>query len=422
MHKKISYINSSKRNFIKNLGLTLTPLILNPFFNTLKADNLKDSIKKFEIKVSKEKIDKIISKVRDFDWTKMKFSSGWEMGTDPVFMRDLCNYWIEQYSWKKNENELNSFSHYKTKVSNIDIHFIHEKGSGPNAIPLILSHGWPGSIAEFKKIIRPLTHPQNYGGSQNDSFDVIVPSLPGFGFSSAPSKPYGPRKIAEIFNKLMVNNLGYKKYIAQGGDWGGYISAWMGFDHSKFCQGVHINYMGFRHKDPPKTEEEIKWLDDLIAGVAMEKGYMTQKATKPLSLAYSMSDSSVGVAAWIIEKFYGWSDRSEKSFLEVFSQDELLTNIMIYLITDTFETASWIYYGRREEGGRVLSKIGKRVEVPTACAVFPKELLPWPPKSYADRLFNIVQWTNMPSGGHFAAMEEPQLLTKDITKFSKRFR
>ena len=173
---------------------------------------------------------------------------------------------------------------------------------------------------------------------------------------------------------------------------------------------------------PPKTEEEIKWLDDLITGVAMEKGYMTQKATKPLSLAYSMSDSPVGVAAWIIEKFYGWSDRSEKSFLEVFSQDELLTNIMIYLITDTFETASWIYYGRREEGGRVLSKIGKRVEVPTACAVFPKELLPWPPKSYADRLFNIVQWTNMPSGGHFAAMEEPQLLTKDITKFSKRFR
>jgi microsomal epoxide hydrolase len=372
----------------------------------------------FSVSVPQDTLDSIRTRVRDYPWHEMPDDGGWDYGTNLPYLQTLCNYWITQFDWREQEAKINRFSHYKTPIDGIDLHFIHEKGSGPNPRPLIISHGWPGSIVEFLDVIDLLAHPEKHGGSIEDSFTVIAPSLPGFGFSARPPRPWGPRKMADVFNTLMTDVLGYKQYLAQGGDWGGAISSWLGFEHPA-CAAIHINILTMRHRDPPQGAEEIAWEKQFNKDQAIQDGYRTQQATKPQTLSYAMMDSPVGVAAWILEKMHGWSDIRDDDVESVYSKDQLLTNIMVYIVTRTFNTASWIYYGRREEGGRMLSVDGKRVEVPTACAVFPRELLAWPPRSYAERIYNVTQWTEMPRGGHFAAMEEPDLLIDDIRRFSR---
>ena len=248
---------------------------------------------------------------------------------------------------------------------------------------------------------------------------MIVPSLPGFGFSGRPSRPIGPRKMASIFNSLMIEVLGYNKYLAQGGDFGGTIATWLAYDFPKTCAAIHINILIVRHPDGPQTKEEKKWEESFESKQLLENGYRIQQATKPQTLSYAMMDSPVGVAAWIIEKMCGWSDIKNNDIESVYSKDILLSNIMVYLVTKTFNTASWIYYGRREEGGSPLPKEGLPINVPTAVALFPKEYLEWAPRSYVERIYNIQRWTEMPKGGHFAALEQPDLLVKDIRDFAK---
>ena len=374
-------------------------------------------LKTFKIDVCQRDLNFIFKKVSEYPWHEMPSDGGWQFGTNVDFMKDLCKYWVEQFDWKRQEDKINSFDNFTAEVDGIEVHFIYERGSGSKPKPLIISHGWPGSIIEFIEIIDPLAHPERYGGNAEDAFDVIVPSLVGFGFSGKPPRPYGPRRMALIFNKLMTEVLGYKSYIAQGGDWGGTISTWLGYDYPKFCEGIHINIMTVRHYEGPKGVEEELWASTFEEDQIPENGYRILQATKPQTLSYGMMDSPVGIAAWIIEKFYSWSDNKRGDIETVFSKDVLLTNIMIYIITKTFNTASWIYYGREEEGGRVLSKKGKRVEVPTACALFPAEMSSWPPRSYVDRVYNVRQWTEMPSGGHFAAMEQPKFLIEDLRNF-----
>ena len=374
-------------------------------------------LKTFKIDVCQRDLNFIYKKVSEYPWHEMPSDGGWQFGTNIDFMKDLCKYWVEQFDWKRQEDKINKFDNFTAKVDGIEVHFIYERGSGSKPKPLIISHGWPGSIIEFIEIIDPLAHPERYGGNAEDAFDVIVPSLVGFGFSGKPPRPYGPRRMALIFNKLMTEVLGYKSYIAQGGDWGGTISTWLGYDYPKFCEGIHINIMTVRHYEGPKGVEEELWASTFEEDQIPENGYRILQATKPQTLSYGMMDSPVGIAAWIIEKFYSWSDNKRGDIETVFSKDVLLTNIMIYIITKTFNTASWIYYGREEEGGRVLSKKGKRVEVPTACALFPAEMSSWPPRSYVDRVYNVRQWTEMPSGGHFAAMEQPKFLIEDLRNF-----
>ena len=376
-------------------------------------------VEPFKIDVPAETLDAIRKKVIAFPWHEMPDDGGWEYGTNLNYMKEFCDYWVNGFDWRKQETRLNQFTHFKSPIDGIDIHFIYEKGSGANPKPLILSHGWPGSIVEFVDFVDLLAHPENYGGSVDDAFDVVAPSLPGFGFSDRPPRPYGPRKMAGIFNTLMTNVLGYETYIAQGGDWGGAISSWLGYEHTPACSAIHINIFTMRHKDGPQGAEEVAWAEQFEKDQIIQNGYRTQQATKPQTLSYAMMDSPVGVAAWILEKMHGWSDLKGEDIESVYSKDQLLTNIMVYVITGTFNTASWIYYGRREEGGRVLSTQGRRVEVPTGCAVFPAELLTWPPRSYADRIYNVTQWTEMPHGGHFAAMEEPDLLIEDIRRFRR---
>tara|TARA_B100001146_G_scaffold208015_1_gene203825 strand:- start:37 stop:723 length:687 start_codon:yes stop_codon:yes gene_type:complete len=228
--------------------------------------------------------------------------------------------------------------------------------------------------------------------------------------------------MAELFNRLMIDVLGYSNYLAQGGDWGGAISSWLGFEHAPACQAIHINILTMRHPDGPHGPEEKAWAVQFERDQLLENGYRTQQATKPQTLSYAMMDSPVGVAAWIIEKFNSWSDTDGDNIESAHTKDSLLTNIMVYLVTKTFNTASWIYYGRREEGGRLLSTDNRRVEVPTAAALFPAELLAWPPRSYVERLYNITHWSEMPRGGHFAALEEPELLIDDIRAFARTLR
>ena len=373
----------------------------------------------FSIDIPDSTLETVFAKVAAFPWHEMPDDGGWEYGTNLGYLQEFCDYWVTAFDWRKQEAKLNSFEHFKAPVDGIDIHFIHEKGSGLNPRPLIISHGWPGTIAEFLDFIDFLAHPEKHGGRVADAFDVVAPSLPGFGFSGRPPRPYGPRKMAGIFNKLMTEVLGYQRYIAQGGDWGGAISSWLGYDHADTCKAIHINILMMRHKDPPQGAEEIAWAEQFDRDQIMQEGYRTQQATKPQTLSYAMMDSPVGIAAWILEKMNSWSDTKADDVESVYTKDQLLTNIMVYIVTRTFNTASWIYYGRREEGGRVLSSEGLRVEVPTGCALFPAELLAWPPRSYAERIYNVTHWNEMPRGGHFAAMEQPELLIEDIWKFSR---
>ena len=376
-------------------------------------------IRSFKINISNKIIKDINTKVANFPWHEMPDDGGWNYGTNLDYMKEISNYWVNKFNWRKMEEKINKFQNFKTNIDGIDIHFIHEKGSGSNPKPLLLSHGWPGSILEFLHIIDQLAHPEKFGGKEEDAFDVVVPSLPGFGFSGRPSRPIGPRKMASIFNSLMAKVLGYKKYLAQGGDFGGAIATWLGYDFPKTCAAIHINILIVRHPDGPQTKEEEEWEKRFKRDQKIEDGYRTQQATKPQTLSYAMMDSPVGVAAWIIEKMCGWSDIKKNDIESVYSKDTMLSNIMVYLVTKTFNTASWIYYGRREEGGRLLPREGLPIKAPTAVALFPKEYLEWAPKSYVERIYNIKRWTKMPKGGHFAALEQPDLLVKDIREFAK---
>jgi pimeloyl-ACP methyl ester carboxylesterase len=379
-------------------------------------------IKPFKLDIPDKTLQEIYTKVKNYPWHEMPDDGGWKYGSNLDYMKEISSYWVKDFDWRKHEAEINKFSNFTTTVESIEMHFIHEKGSGSNPTPLLLMHGWPGSVVEFLHIIEKLAHPEKFGGKIEDAFDVIAPSLPGFGFSGRPSKPIGPRKMASILNKLMIENLKYKNYLAQGGDWGATIANWIGYDHSKFCKAIHINCLTMRHADGPQSKQEEEWQKKFDKDQIMQDGYRTQQATKPQTLSYGMMDSPVGIAAWIIEKMYSWSDLKDGDIESAYSKDTLLANIMVYIVTKTFNTASWIYYGRREEGGRFFPNDFKKIEIPTAAAIFPAEMSEWPPKSYVDRLFNITQWTEMPSGGHFAALEEPELLVNDLVKFSRTVR
>ena len=376
----------------------------------------------FKVNFTEKEISLVYQKIKDYPWSSMPDLDGWEHGTNKKYLKELCDYWVSEFDWHKYEKQINNFENFITNVEGTDIHFIKKKGSNPSSTPLLLMHGWPGSVIEFLDIIEKLASPEISGVNKNNSFDVIVPSLPGFGFSGKPDKPIGPRKMAEILNKLMIKNLGYKNYMAQGGDWGATIANWIGYDHSKFCKALHINCLTMRHPDGPQSDDEKNWQKRFDKDQIMQDGYRTQQATKPQSLSYGMMDSPVGIAAWILEKMYFWSDLKDKNLESVYSKDTLIANIMVYILTKSFNTASWIYFGRREEGGRFFPKDFKKITVPTAAAIFPAEMSEWPPRSYVERIFNIKQWSEMPGGGHFAALEKPDLLVDDIRKFLRSLR
>ena len=346
----------------------------------------------------------------------------WAFGADLAYVRELCAYWRDRYDWRKHEAVLNGFRQFTAPVAGIDLHFIHEQGRGPAPLPLLLSHGWPGSVWEFYKIIPMLTDPARFGGDARDAFTVVAPSLPGYGFSFAPGQPrFGVSEMADAFAALMTDVLGYRRFAAQGGDWGGFITARLGVSHADRLAGIHVNLLSLR-RDLPRpahpTPEERAYLDDLATWLREETGYQWIQGTKPQTLAFGLTDSPAGLAAWIVEKFRTWSDCGG-DVERRFSKDELLTNITLYWVTEAINSSFWPYYARYHAPWPIAD--GQRVEVPTAYAAFPKEIVR-PPRSWAERVYNIRRWTVMPAGGHFAALEEPQALVDDLRAFFRDLR
>lgn len=381
--------------------------------------------KPFQIAIPQTTIARINRRVRDYEWHEMPRGAGldgtWAYGANLDYMKRLAAYWIGDYDWRKEEEALNRFPQFIANVDGLDIHFYRVNGSGPSPQPLILSHGWPGSVFEFLHIIEKLAHPERFGGDVKDAFTVIVPSLPGYGFSGKPERPIGPRTTARYFDKLMTDVCGLPDYIAQGGDWGSAISGWMGYD-GKGCKAVHLNMFGWRSPGvQPETDEEKQYVQRAMQLFEMEGAYFREQTTKPQTLSYGMMDSPVGAAAWIIEKFHGWSDKS-RGFENVYSMDQLLTNVMIYLVTRTFNTATWMYRGLMEDLSGDPAPNGARIEKPVGIANFPIDLIPFPPRSMVERHVNVTHWTDFKEGGHFAALERPDDLVGDVRAFARMVR
>ena len=381
--------------------------------------------KPFQIAIPQTTIARINRRVRDFEWHEMPRGAGldgtWAYGANLDYMKRLAAYWIDGYDWRKEEEALNRFPQFTADVDGLDIHFYRVEGSGPSPQPLMLSHGWPGSVFEFLHIIEKLAHPERFGGDVKDAFTVIVPSLPGYGFSGKPERPIGPRTTARYFDKLMTEVCGLPGYIAQGGDWGSAISGWMGYD-GKGCKVVHFNMFGWRSPGVhPQNEEEKQYAQRAMQLFEMEGAYFREQTTKPQTLSYGMMDSPVGAAAWIVEKFHGWSDKS-RGFENVYSMDQLLTNVMIYLVTRTFNTATWMYRGLMEDLSGDPVPNGARIEKPVGIANFPIDLIPFPPRSMVERHVNVTHWTDFKEGGHFAALERPDDLVGDVRAFARTVR
>lgn len=349
--------------------------------------------------------------------------SGWSYGANLDAVRDLVEYWRDRFDWRAAEERLNRFTQLRATVGGLKIHVIHERGVGPDPLPLVITHGWPGSVSEFSKIIGPLADPARYGGDPADAFHVVCPSMPGYGFSDRPREPgMDPERIAALWAELM-RGLGYERFGAQGGDWGSVITASLGYDFPERLAGIHLNMLGVRPNTgpgtPPLTEEEQAFLRAAEAWRAEETGYQQIQGTRPQTLAYALTDSPVGLAGWIIEKFRAWSDCG--SDLESrFTKDQLLTNIMIYWISGCIGSSIRLYYEARHGEGIRLGP-NERIATPAGYANFPGE--PFRPiRSWAERALNLVHWTDMPRGGHFAALEEPELFVQDVRAFFRRFR
>jgi pimeloyl-ACP methyl ester carboxylesterase len=348
--------------------------------------------------------------------------AGWDYGTNLAYLKDLVGYWRDKYDWRAAERRLNQFDQFTTSIDGLDVHFIHQRSRNANALPLVITHGWPGSIVEFTKIIGPLTDPAAHGGNAADSFHVVAISLPGFGFSGKPAeRGYGPERIAGVIAKLMAR-LGYTRYGLQGGDWGASVSRFAAINDAGHVAGLHLNFCpagpppGVKDPNDGVPPNELERTRERQTFFETERGYFLEQSTKPQTIGYALDDSPAGLAAWIVEKFRSWSDSGgnvEKSF----TRDDLLTNITLYWVTQSGTSSARIYYENQRAGGAAQ----KRVEVPTACAVFPKEIS-ISPRRWAEAQYNVTRWTEMPRGGHFAALEEPQLLVDDIRAFFRTLR
>ena len=365
---------------------------------------MPEHIRPFRINVAQEKLDWISAKLAlSHVGYAPADDAGWKYGADAAWLRGLLDYWRTVYDWRQQEAKLNEWSHFLARIDDLDIHFIHMRATGDQArLPLILTHGWPGSFFEFTETIIPLTEA---------GFDVVIPSLPGYGFSSKPPKPIGPRCVAALWRKLMTERLGYNRFGAQGGDWGSAVTRWLGHDHADVVAAIHLNLF-LAPADPSQDDEETKTHRETLRKMQfMESAYMMEQATKPQTIGLALADTPLGFAAWVAEKFQRWGD-TKGDIESRFPKDKLLTNIMIYLVNDAVQSAIWMYNSIITEQHEEL-----QVRVPTGCALFPAEFYPYPPRQAAERIFNIVRWTNMRAGGHFAAMEEPVAFAAEVAAY-----
>ena len=378
------------------------------------------SIQPFQVNVPQATLDDLRERLARTRWPDEVEGAGWDYGTNLQYMKELADYWQHTYDWRKQEAELNTFAHFKADIDGVGIHFIHERGKGPNPTPILLLHGWPDSFYRFHKVIPMLTDPARYGGDPADSFDVIVPSLPGFGFSDRPNAS-GMRstRTAELLGRLMTDVLGYRRYAAAGGDIGSRVTRLLALAHPEFLAGIHLTDIGFPREiafppdlsNPSRAEQQF--LGSVQGWFMQEGAYAMLQSTKPQTLVYGLNDSPAGLAGWIVEKFRAWSDCGG-DIEQRFSKDELLTNIMIYWVTETISSSARLYY----EDSHMAPQLqpGQHIDVPAGVATFPKDLTQ-PPRELGERFLRVERWTEMPRGGHFAALEEPELLAKDMRAF-----
>jgi microsomal epoxide hydrolase len=378
-------------------------------------------IKPFTVNPSAEAVEAVLERVRAYPWpVTPEAPDGWGYGCDGEFLKALCAYWTDGYDWRAAVAELNRFPQFTAQVEDFTLHFVHVVGEAEGRRPLLLSHGWPGSHYEFWASIEKLAFPSRFGGKAEDAFDVVVPSLPGFAFSSKPKRPIGQRGTARLFNALMTETLGYDRYLAQGGDWGAVVTSWLGFDHGAHARAIHLNMLAFRPQGGPKDEAEAAWAARAAAASQMFGAYLQLQISKPQSVAWLGAGNPVGQCAWIVERFHDWSDLRTRRFDQVYSKDQLLTNVMLYVMTGSFTTGAWYYRGLVEEGGMGAIQ-GQRCETPTAFARYQgdTDYTGGPPRSYVERAYNLTYWSEPPRGGHFAAMEEPDLYVEDLRAWAK---
>ena len=381
-------------------------------------------VKAFKIEVGDKVLDDLRRRLETVRWPDQIPNSGWDYGSNLDYLKELVEYWRSGFDWRAQEAKLNLFHHFKSQVDGLDIHFIHERGQGPNPIPLVITHGWPSTFFEMHKIIPLLADPGAHGGDPADAFDVVAPSLPGFGFSDRSAEPgMDVQRVAGMWNKLMTENLGYPRFAAQGGDIGAGVTARLGHDHADSMIGIHLTsvnrpapYLGPGSRELTEAEQahlgqRERWQQD-------EGGYNHIQSTKPQTLSYGLNDSPVGLAAWIVEKYRTWSDCGG-DVERRFTKDELLTNITIYWVTQTIGSSVRMYYDN-QRGTWVMGK-DERAQAPAAVAVFPAEISR-PPREWAERSYDVCRWTEMPRGGHFAALEEPELLAADVRAFFRPYR
>jgi pimeloyl-ACP methyl ester carboxylesterase len=383
----------------------------------------------YKVELPQRRLDAVRDAVAAFDWSGVPvfdhIGDAWAAGTSTAFLRRLCAYWTEGFDWRAQEAAINRFPQIMAELDGQRIHVLHERGSGPADTALVLTHGWPGSIVEFLGVIDRLAHPERFGGQAADGVDVVVPALPGFGFSGRPQAPIGPRRIAAIWDPLVRDGLGYERYIAQGGDWGSMVSAMAGLDHSLTkgggCEAIHLNYLGSRVEGDVSTDEDRAFEARCQPFLRDGRAYSETNRTRPQTLGLAMHNNPVGQAAWIIDKFHAWSDLAGGEPDRVFGFDTLISNIMLYVATGSFTTASWIYRAAQHEVMRTLPP-GTRIAVPTAFASFPHDLRPLPPRGLLERTYDLVQFTEFQQGGHFAALERPHEFVADILGFVAKIR
>ena len=380
--------------------------------------NMTTDIRPFRIAVGDDVLGDLQTRLRNTRWPEAQTVDDWSQGAPLAWIQDICRYWAQTYDWRVREARLNRFAQFVTTLDGLDVHFVHARSPHADAMPLLITHGWPGSIVEFHKVIEPLTDPARFGGNAADAFHVVCPSLPGFGFSGKPgSTGWGVERIARAWMALMVR-LGYGRYGAQGGDWGAAVTTAIGGLDSGHCAGIHVTLaMDTRPRvEGEPTGEEQRALRGLNHYRKWDSGYSIQQSTRPQTLGYGLTDSPAGQAAWILEKFWAWTDCNGHPE-NIFSRDELLDNVMIYWVTASAASSARLYWESFGKGGERLP-----VDVPTGVAVFPKEIVT-PVRNWMEpRYRNIRHWKEMSKGGHFAAFEQPEIFVDEIREFFRALR
>ena len=377
-----------------------------------------EEIEAFEIRVHDDILEDLHRRLAATRFPDQMEGTGWEYGTPVDYVRDLVEYWRDGYDWRAQEARLNQLSHFRTRIDGQSIHFVHARSHRKDAVPLLIVHGWPGSIVEFLDVIPRLAHPDAHGGDSADTFHVIAPSLPGYGLSEPTRTPgWDAARIARAFIELM-RRLGYTRYGAQGGDWGAQVATRIGYLDPDHCAAIHLNMpIADRPKDPvPMTDEDQADLAAMAQFSREESAYAQLQGTKPQTLGAALNDSPAGLLAWIVEKFRAWSD-CDGHPENAFTRDQLLTNVMLYWVTQTITPSIRLYWELQHSGEGALPFVA----VPTGVGRYPKEVIRFP-RAWVERRYNLTHWSVMPRGGHFAAMEQPELFVDDLRAFFRPFR